>query len=253
MAFINSILSVYLWQLIVLAVIIGWWRASEAISRAPLLDLAVGALTWIPWVYSLCYWGWGGFLACLIGQYISLQTFAVVHQTARNYGGPTIRKSLDRYVGPASNHFGLLVTLPALPAFLALRVAEVVFYPMLVWSLGFPRYKSGDWINVSRQKFDGLVGHDLIWCLYCDWMTGVYSLGAEMLRNVESFWCPIRFYEGKKCENCRLDFPDIDVWVPADGTMKDVTEKLDEHYSPTSGTPRSWFGHPERSTKTPEE
>ena len=41
-------------------------------------------------------------------------------------------------------------------------------------------------------------------------LTGVYSLGAEMLRNVESFWCPIRFYDGKKCDNCKLDFPDIE-------------------------------------------
>jgi hypothetical protein len=100
----------------------------------------------------------------------------------------------------------------------------------------------GEWVTVSRQKFDGLVGHDLIWCLYCDWMTGVYSLGAEMLRNVESFWCPIRFYDGKKCENCRIDFPDIDRWVPADGNMKQVTELLLEKYPPESEEPRAWFG-----------
>ena len=37
-----------------------------------------------------------------------------------------------------------------------------------------------------------VIGHALIWCLYCDWMTGVWSLGTEMLRNVESFWYPIR-------------------------------------------------------------
>ena len=105
--------------------------------------------------------------------------------------------------------------------------------------------------TTSRESFDGLVGHDLIWCLYCDWMTGVYSLGAEMLRNVESFWCPIRFYEGKKCENCNVDFPDINGgWVKADGNMQDVENVMEEKYG--SGE-RAWFGHPVRLTVKGEE
>ncbi|MGB5709417.1 MAG: hypothetical protein WBM44_00705, partial [Waterburya sp.] len=80
------------------------------------------------------------------------------------------------------------------------------------------------------------------WC--CDWMTGVYSLGAEMLRNVESFWCPIRFYDGKKCENCKLDFPDIEGgWVAANGSMDDVEELLKQKYGEQQ---RSWFSHPDR-------
>lgn len=110
--------------------------------------------------------------------------------------------------------------------------------------LDFPNYKHHEWVNVSRQKFQGLIGKDLIWCLYCDWMTGVYSLGAEMLRNVESFWCPIRFYDGKKCDNCKLDFPDIENgWIAADGTMDDVEELLKEKYGEEQ---RSWFNHPDR-------
>ena len=101
-------------------------------------------------------------------------------------------------------------------------------------------------MNVSRQKFSGLVGHDLIWCLYCDWMTGVWSLGSEMLRNVESFWCPIRFHSEKKCENCKIDFPDVDTtWIPASGTMQEVTELLDEKLT---GGEHSWHGHPARLT-----
>jgi hypothetical protein len=76
-------------------------------------------------------------------------------------------------------------------------------------------------------------------------MTGVYSLGGEMLRNVESFWCPIRFYHGKKCENCRIDFPDIDQgWVPADATMREVVQLMEQKY--TAPGPRAWFGHPDR-------
>src|SRR5207247_725416 len=105
----------------------------------------------------------------------------------------------------------------------------------------------------NRQKFTGLVGHDLIWCLYCDWMTGVYALGGEMLRNVESFWCPIRFASGKKCDNCKLDFPDIhDGWVAPDGTMGDVVTTMEEMYgaAATAQLPRDqrhpWFGHPVR-------
>jgi hypothetical protein len=77
-------------------------------------------------------------------------------------------------------------------------------------------------------------------------MTGVYSLGAEMLRNVESFWCPIRYYDGKKCENCQIDFPDIaNGWVAADGTMQDVEQVMQEKYG--NGR-REWFGHPARLT-----
>ena len=65
-----------------------------------------------------------------------------------------------------------------------------------------------------------------------------------MLRNVKSFWCPIRFYDGKKCENCQLDFPDIaNGWVAAEGTINDVVQLLKQKYS---GRNNSWFGHRDR-------
>lgn len=105
---------------------------------------------------------------------------------------------------------------------LSVRFGQIFIYPLLVWTLNFPKYKSGDW------------------------MTGVYSFGGEMLRNVESFWCPIRFYDGKKCENCKIDFPDLKDWVAADASMTDVATLLTEKYPLRSKTPRSWFGHPER-------
>jgi hypothetical protein len=99
-------------------------------------------------------------------------------------------------------------------------------------------------VNVSRHKFCGLVGHDLIWCLYCDWMTGVWSLGTEMLRNVESFWCPIRFDSEKKCANCAIDFPDVDGgWVPAGATIADAAATVERMYG--SGQ-AGWFGHGSR-------
>ncbi len=182
------------------------------------------------------------------GQIVGLVAWARVHELIYREAarGPRIVKAINGIVGRFRNHSALWVTAPVLPAFWLLRLAQIVLYPMLVALLGFPRYRSGDWISVSRQKFEGLVGHDLIWCLYCEWMTGVYCLGAEMLRNVESFWCPIRFYDGKKCENCRLDFPDLDGgWVPADGTMANVVDTLQRKYG--NGR-REWFGHPARLT-----
>jgi len=63
---------------------------------------------------------------------------------------------------------------------------------------------------------------------------------------VESFWCPIRFYDGKKCANCAIDFPDINQgWVEPDKSMADVVAKLDEMYTTT---PRAHFMHPVRLT-----
>lgn len=77
-------------------------------------------------------------------------------------------------------------------------------------------------------------------------MTGVWSLGSEMLRNVESFWCPIRFDSSKKCENCKVDFPDVaGDWVPSDADMDAVTAILRQKYP---NEPNAWFGHPARLT-----
>ena len=223
--------------------------ASDALARAPLLDVIVAAFTILPCILASIRAGWIGFAGALVGQLLALYAFCLVHETlhpgARR--GPRIVRFINRTVGRLRNHVALIVTLVALPGFWFIRFIQAFAYWPLVALLDFPRYRQSDWVNVSRQKFDGLVGHDLVWCLYCDWMTGVYALGAEMLRNVESFWCPIRFYDGKKCANCRTDFPDIDAgWVPADGTMREVEQLLHEKYGP--GQPRAWFGHPARIT-----
>lgn len=244
--FIESVVLAALWVLVVIIGTVALYRVSEFPARAPGIDIVLSLLSWVPWVFFAARGGWAGIFGCFVGQYIALQIFTIVHTKASGYRGPKIRTTLDRIVGPTRNHLGLLITVPALPVFLLIRVAEIFVYPWLVWVLKFPKYKQDEWVNVSRQKFGGLVGHDLVWCLYCDWMTGVYSLGAEMLRSVESFWCPIRFYEGKKCENCKLDFPDLKEWIPADGKMKEVTNLLEKKYS---GEEKSWFGHPERKNK----
>jgi len=222
--------------------------ASAAVVRAPLLDLIVASFTILPAVVASIVAGWIGCAGALLGQLLALYVFCLVHETVHRDAarGPRIVKFINRTVGPWRNHLALLVTLVALPGFWFIRFVQAFAYWPLVVLLDFPKYRQGEWVNVSRQKFDGLVGHDLVWCLYCDWMTGVYSLGAEMLRNVESFWCPIRFYDGKKCANCRTDFPDIDHgWIGADGTMREVEQLMHEKYGAGH---RAWFGHPARLT-----
>jgi hypothetical protein len=223
-------------------------RAGDAWSRAPGLDVIVSLFTWIPWVVAAATGGWVGLLGAVAGQMVAMGAWCLWHELAhpRARQGPRIVKFINRTVGRWQNHLALWLTAIALPGFLFIRFLEYVMYPPLVWLLDFPRYRQDEWVNVTRQKFDGLVGHDLIWCLYCDWMTGVYSLGAEMLRNVESFWCPIRFYDGKKCENCRVDFPDITGgWVAPDKTMADVEQVMEEQYGTGQ---RAWFGSPVRVT-----
>jgi hypothetical protein len=224
------------------------------------LDIAVSIFTWVPWVVAVATVSWWALPVVILGQVAGLLAWMQIHERLywkelerKSPGngtdprtGPRIVTTLNRLVGRWQNHVALWVTAIALPAFLLIRLQQWLAYPFLVWLLKFPRYNHGEWVNVSRQKFDGLVGHDLVWCLYCDWMTGVYSLGAEMLRNVESFWCPIRFYDGKKCDNCKLDFPDITGgWVQPDAKMADVVTTLEAQYGTGD---RSWFGHPVRLT-----
>ncbi|HEX8523117.1 MAG TPA: hypothetical protein VF669_12745 [Tepidisphaeraceae bacterium] len=223
-------------------------KVSEAFCRAPLLDLIVASFTIIPWILAAAFGGWGGLVGSILGEAAALLVWTSYHELMyRKYtDGPRIVKFIEKTVGVWQNQLALWVTLIALPGFWFIRVTEMIAYWPLVKLLDFPRYKQSEWVNVSRHKFEGLVGHDLVWCLYCDWMTGVYALGAELLRNVESFWCPIRFYDGKKCANCAIDFPDINHgWVEPNKSMADVVAKMEEMY--TTG-PRGHFTHPVRLT-----
>ncbi len=236
----------------------GFGRSLAAsLCKAPGLDLVVSLLTWIPPTTLGIVFGWRGLLASLAGQVLGMMCWMFVHELANreHLRGPRIVTFLNRTVGRLNNHVALWVTVVSLPVFILIRLAQVTTYPLLVVIVGLPRYNAADWVNVSRQKFNGLIGHDLIWCLYCDWMTGVYSLGAEMLRNVESFWCPIKFASGKKCDNCKLDFPDVARgWVPADATMTDVVATMEQMYGPEAkaklppNAGNAWFNHPVRLT-----
>jgi hypothetical protein len=224
-------------------------RVSESFCRAPGLDGVITYFTILPLVIGPMLGGWIGLLAGIVGQVVGMVLWEWIHELIHREAtrGPRIVKVINRKVGPVRNFFATWLTAIVTPVFWLIRVAEVAIYPPITWLVRLPPYNHAEWVNVSRQKFDGLVGHDLIWCLYCDWMTGVWSLATEMLRNVESFWCPIRFASGKKCQNCVIDFPDIDNgWVDADGTMADVAQTLDRMYTAEGDHP--WFGHRVRLT-----
>src|SRR5215203_2500614 len=219
---------------------------SAALCRAPGLDLVITYFTVAPLFVGPIVAGWWGFVGAVVGQVAGMLIWQTGHELAnrQHVRGPRIVKVLNRIVGPWRNYTAVWITAIVTPVFWVVRLSQVALYPFLVRLVNFPAYNQGEWVNVSRQKFCGLVGHDLIWCLYCDWMTGVWSLGSEMLRNVESFWCPIRFDSAKKCANCSVDFPDVaNGWVPADGTMADVTDVLEKMYG-QGQSPRAWFGHP---------
>ncbi|MEM9066140.1 MAG: hypothetical protein AAGB51_11690 [Planctomycetota bacterium] len=191
-----------------------------------------------------------GLAASIVAQVASVLIWCRLHELANRKAiqGPRLVSQINTAVSPWRNHLAVWWTAWAVPLFALCRVVQYLVYPPLTWWVKLPKYKTGEWVNVSRHKFDGLVGHDLIWCLYCDWMTGVWSLGTEMLRNVESFWCPIRFRSDKKCENCTIDFPDLDNgWAPADGSMADAVRAHAEHYPGPNGD-NQWFGHPARLT-----
>jgi hypothetical protein len=233
--------------------------ASRWLCRAPGLDLAItyftaapmilGAIAGAVWIGDGFFAGLAGLIAAVVAQVATVMVWTVAHEIAHPKAARSpdrIVHAINRKVGRWRNHAAVWITALAVPIFWVIRLAEYVVYAPLPRLVRFPRYDDAEWVNVSRHKFEGLVGHDLIWCLYCDWMTGVWSLGSEMLRNVESFWCPIRFHSDKKCENCKIDFPDVEgSWIPASGEMREVTELLDRELV---GDEFTWHGRRARLT-----
>lgn len=223
-----------------------FYKFNTFFSKAPGLDIAIFSFSALPWFLSFKYFSYPGLIYSVLAQLFVLYSFNLIHERILNSehkDGAKLYRTLNQIVGFSRNHGALLICLLAVPIFLLIRVGQITIYPLLRWTLRFPKYKASDWINISRYKFEGLVGHDLVWCLYCDWMTGLYSLTGEMLRNVESFWCPIRFYDGKKCDNCSLDFPDLNKWVVSDAKVDDVQDLLLSQYPPGSKEDRTWFGY----------
>jgi hypothetical protein len=220
------------------------FMVSEKIVRAPFLDFLISLFTWIPWAVGFWLNGWTGVLSALFAQWIGIYVFCFVDRAIRGKPTDTLTAAQGRVLGPFRNHVALLATTPATVAFVAVRLTEILVYPVVAWLAKLPTYKASDWVNLSRHKYAGLTGPDLLWCWYCDWMTGLWALGSEMLRNIESFWCPIRFRDEEKNRNSATDFPDVERWAPADAGVKEAIEVFEKHYD--GHRKNSWFGHPDR-------
>ncbi len=236
------------------------------LSRAPAVDLVIAWLTMGPPIAAAICTAladlpaiviWLSIPFAIAGQITALYLWCWLHEAANPAArrGPRLVQVINRNLSPSSpgltgrvrNHVALLWMLWAVPCFNVVRLIQYIVYPVLVMTARLPRYDEAKWVNLSRHKIDGLVGHDLIWCLYCDWMTGVWSLGSEMLRNIESFWCPIRFASPEKCANCTRDFPDLTQWIDADQPATAAAELVAAKYPAADGS-NAWLGHPVRMT-----
>lgn len=224
-------------------------RTSDWLCVAPGIDLVLFIFTVVPPAAGWIVRGWPGFLGAVLGQYAALLVWTAAHELTNlgTRGGPRLYRVHHRMFGFVRNLSALLATTLAVPLFIHVRLAQLLVYPLLSLLVELPRYNAREWVSVSRHKFSGLVGHDLVWCLYCDWMTGVWSLASEMLRNVESFWCPIRFLDAAKCDNCKQDFPDVaSGWVDAAGNVGDAVRVLEARYERANPGSNAWYGHPVR-------
>jgi hypothetical protein len=217
---------------------------SERIVRAPFLDLLISIFTWIPWAVGFLLNGWMGVLSALFGQFLGIYVFCFLDRAIRGTPADTLTAAQARVLGPLRNHLALLATTPATVAFIAVRLTELLVYPLVARLAKLPTYKTSEWVNLSRHKYQGLTGPDLLWCWYCDWMTGIWALGSEMLRNIESFWCPIRCRDEAKNRNAATDFPDVEKWAPADAGVAEAIKVFEEHYD--GQRKNSWFGHTDR-------
>ncbi|MEI6072748.1 MAG: hypothetical protein WCS31_13215 [Verrucomicrobiae bacterium] len=205
--------------------------------------------TWVPWAAGGCLGGWVGVGAAIAAQIVLLHVFCLVHRAMRGKKGRTLTDAQSKILGPVRNQICLLLQTPAVLVFAQVRLAEILLYPVVARLGKLPTYKPAEWVNLSRHKYDGLIGYDLLWCWYCDWMTGVWALGSEMLRNIESFWCPIRFRSDTKNRNIAVDFPDVAQWTPADATMEEAVRTFEARYD--GDRPNSWWGHPDRGVRPP--
>ncbi|RMH26782.1 MAG: hypothetical protein D6693_06535 [Planctomycetota bacterium] len=200
------------------------------------VDAAIGAFTLGPFAVALAIpaaraggpVAWG--VAPLVSSLVYLALWCVADERIRGErGGFRIRRYWIRRDGWLRYALGWSILL-AVPVFWMVRLAQVVVYPMLNVAWGLPRLRTRDYIALSRHKTEGLVGADYLFCLYCEWMTGLWSLGTEMLRHLESMWCPLRFGRADQCERCAATFPDIREWAPAEGGMAGVERFYELHY-----------------------
>ncbi len=223
------------------------YAISEKITEAPLLDAFVSLFTWVPWAVGATWDGWRGFFAASSPSFFS--SISSAWFTAPSAAKRVVPSPMPKPCAGTDPQSGV----PFAPDPGRARLRGDPCHgtrplPHCGRHRKTPTYKQSEWVNLSRHKYDGLVGYDLLWCWYCDWMTGLWSLGSEMLRNIESFWCPIRFRSDAKNRNASIDFPDVKEWAPADGSLEDAVRLIEKHYD--GKRKNSWWGHPDRSKES---
>ncbi len=245
-AFVFSWLSFWTLVLYLLLAADSHWK--EKFSKGFFLDAWIAIFVFIPPTVAI-FSSFKDFGISLLCQAAFLFLFCELHEfycrKFKQIKGKRLLGALGKSLGRPRVVIGFYITLLAIPCFLVIRLGQLTVYPLLQWVLRFPAYKSDEWIQLSRHKQTGLVGIDLLWCLYCEWAAGVYALGGEMVRNNESFWCPIRFYDQKHCDNCQIDFPDLEKWIPQSEGIDAVEKLLQEKY-PKGQKTNSWYDHPSR-------
>lgn len=135
---------------------------SEKIVRAPFLDILISVFTWIPWAVGFWLNGWIGVLSALFAQWLGIYVFCLMDRVIRGKPADTLTAAQGRVIGPFRNHLALLATTPATVAFVAVRLTEILVYPVVAWLAKLPTYKSSEWVNLSRHKYAGLIGPDLL-------------------------------------------------------------------------------------------
>src|SRR5207249_2730478 len=119
---------------------------ADRLARAPMIDLLIASLTWLPWLVAWIFAGPIGMLGALLAQLAALLLWTTVHELIhrRHARGPRIVKFVNRLVGRWRNYLALSLTLIALPGFWFIRILEILAYWPLVVLLDFPKYRQSE-------------------------------------------------------------------------------------------------------------
>lgn len=128
---------------------LGTWGkdAVDACTKTPMLDWLLSFIILVPWLIGGLTVRWEGIVASLLAQVLAMQLWIFYHEFLnRNVApGSRIARFHSQRIGWWRNHLALWVTSIIVPVFFLIRFSEVFVYPMLIWLLGFPKYKHSDW------------------------------------------------------------------------------------------------------------
>jgi hypothetical protein len=108
---------------------------SLACTQAPILDLIVSLILWIPWLIGGLIAEWLGILAALVAQFTVMQIWCLIHELAHRQQfdrGSRIYSFMNQRFGWWRNNLALWATALAVPVFFTIRFAEVFVYPILI-------------------------------------------------------------------------------------------------------------------------